>query len=58
MEVLNDIGCTVKPPQASLYIWAKVPPHYTSVEFATDLLEQSGVVVIPAPATGRPVRAM
>ena len=51
-EVLNDIGCTAEPPKASLYIWAKVPPNYTSVEFAADLLEQSGILVIPGTGYG------
>ncbi len=52
VEVLNDIGCTVRPPQAGLYIWAKVPPNYTSMEFATELLEQTGVLVIPGTGYG------
>ncbi|MCL2150571.1 MAG: LL-diaminopimelate aminotransferase [Dehalococcoidia bacterium] len=51
-EVLSDIGCTVEPPKASLYIWAKVPPNYTSVEFAAELLDQVGVLVIPGTGYG------
>jgi LL-diaminopimelate aminotransferase len=52
IDVLNDIGCTAQPPKASLYIWAKVPPGYTSMEFAADLLEQVGVLVIPGTGYG------
>jgi len=52
VDVLTDIGCTVSKPQASLYIWAKVPPGYTSLEFSTDLLEQVGVLVIPGTGYG------
>lgn len=52
VDVLNDIGCETQSPKASLYIWARVPPGYTSLEFATDLLEQVGVVVIPGTGYG------
>lgn len=52
VETLSDIGCTVEPPRASLYVWAKVPPNYTAAEFATDLLDQVGVLVIPGTGYG------
>ncbi len=52
VEVLNDIGCTVAPPKASLYVWAHVPPNYTSMEFAAELLDQTGVLVIPGTGYG------
>jgi LL-diaminopimelate aminotransferase len=47
IEVLNKIGVAVTPPKASLYIWAKVPDGYNSVDFTTDLLDQAGVAVTP-----------
>lgn len=53
VDMLNRIGLETKPPKASLYIWAKVPEGYTSVELATDLLEQVGVVVTPGIGYGR-----
>ena len=53
IESLNDIGVKAKPPRASLYIWAKVPEGYTSMEFADDLLGQVGVVVIPGTGYGK-----
>ena len=53
MEVLEDIGLEVRPMQAGLYVWAKVPKGYTSVEFANDLLEKVGVVVIPGIGYGK-----
>jgi len=52
IEVLNDIGCIAVPPKAGLYIWAKVPPKYTSAEFAADLLDQSGILVVPGTSYG------
>jgi len=53
IEVLNNIGLEARPPKASLYIWAKVPPDYNSVDFATDLLEKVGVVVTPGVGYGK-----
>ncbi len=53
VDMLNDIGIEAKPPKASLYVWAKVPEGYNSVDFATDLLEQVGVVVTPGIGYGQ-----
>lgn len=52
IELLSDMGLKVQPPKASLYVWAKIPEGYTSMEFANDLLEQVGVVVIPGTGYG------
>jgi LL-diaminopimelate aminotransferase len=53
IEVLNNIGLEAKPPKASLYVWAKVPKDYNSMDFATDLLEKVGVVVTPGVGYGK-----
>jgi len=53
IETLNSIGLEAKPPKASLYIWAKVPEGYKSVDLATELLEEVGVVVTPGLSYGR-----
>jgi LL-diaminopimelate aminotransferase len=52
-EVLNNIGVQATPPKGSLYIWAKVPEGYNSVDFTTDLLDQVGVAVTPGVGYGR-----
>lgn len=52
-EVLTSIGLEVTIPKASLYIWAKVPEGYNSVDFTTDLLDQVGVAVTPGVGYGR-----
>ena len=52
VDVLNDIGCVAQAPKASLYVWAKVPPGYTSMEFSANLLDQVGVLVIPGTGYG------
>ena len=52
VDMLNSIGLETKPPKASLYVWAKVPKGYTSVEFANALLEEIGIVVTPGVGYG------
>jgi len=53
VNMLNSIGLEAKPPKASLYVWAKVPQGYTSVEFTNELLEKVGVVVTPGTGYGK-----
>ena len=52
-EVLNNIGLQVTPPKASLYVWARVPEGYNSVDFTADLLDQVGVAVTPGVGYGQ-----
>jgi LL-diaminopimelate aminotransferase len=52
VDTLNKMGLEAKPPKASLYIWAKVPHGFTSVEFTNDLLDKTGVVVTPGTGYG------
>ena len=52
VDTLNKMGLEAKPPKASLYIWARVPKGYTSVEFANDLLDKVGVLVMPGVGYG------
>jgi len=49
---LTKIGLRVRPPRASLYLWARLPEGQTSVEFATRLLDETGVVVTPGVGYG------
>ena len=53
IETLNSIGLEAKPARASLYVWAKVPDDYTSVEFANEILEKFGIVVTPGTGYGK-----
>ena len=53
VDMLSSIGLEAKSPKASLYIWVKIPAGYTSAEFASDLLEQVGVVVTPGLGYGK-----
>jgi len=53
VEMLNSIGLETRKPKGGLYIWAKVPDGYTSVQLATELLEKVGVVVTPGTGYGK-----
>ncbi len=53
LQILNQIGLKAKPPRARLYIWARVPDGYNSIEFATTLLDEAGVVVTPGVSYGK-----
>ena len=47
VAALARMGLGVRPPKASLYIWARLPEGRTSLEFASRLLDDIGVVVTP-----------
>ena len=51
-ETLTRIGLQVHVPKASLYIWAKVPEAYNSIDFTADMLDQVGVAVTPGVGYG------
>ena len=53
VDTLNKMGLEAVSPKASLYIWAKVPTGYTSLDFTNDLLDKVGVVVTPGTGYGR-----
>lgn len=53
IETLKRIGLEVEAPKASLYIWAKTPDGYSSVEFTADLLEQVNVAITPGTGYGK-----
>lgn len=50
---LKDMGLEVTPPKASLYVWAHVPPDYTSAQFAAKLIDEAAVVVTPGSGYGK-----
>ena len=52
VEALKSMGIQVKPPKATLYIWAPVPKGFTSAQFAAKLLEETHIVVTPGDGFG------
>ena len=53
VTVLNQIGLLVSSPQASLYIWTRVPNGFSSATFATALLDDLDIVVTPGSSYGK-----
>ncbi len=53
VSALRSMGMTVEVPQASLYIWARVPDGFSSAEFAARLLEDIDIVVTPGSSYGQ-----
>jgi LL-diaminopimelate aminotransferase len=52
IEALAGIGLPADPPQATPYIWVRVPEEHTSETFTELVLEEAGVVVSPGPSFG------
>lgn len=52
VEGFKSIGVKAEPPKGSFFIWAPVPKGYTSTEFMTNVLEQTGVILTPGNAFG------
>jgi len=49
---IRAVGLTVTPPKATFYLWVKVPPGYSSVSFASLVLDKAGVVLTPGSGFG------
>jgi len=52
LEALAEVGWTIAPPKATMFIWAPVPKGWTSRQISREMLYQAGVVVIPGDAFG------
>ncbi len=55
VQALNQIGWDVPTPNATMYIWAKLPPKWAhdSIEFCTELVCQTGVAASPGVGFGK-----
>ncbi|MMZ69339.1 LL-diaminopimelate aminotransferase [compost metagenome] len=50
---LNALGWEIEKPEATMFVWAMIPPHYEkSEDFAMDMVKRSGVIVTPGSAFG------
>ncbi|HZW81937.1 MAG TPA: LL-diaminopimelate aminotransferase [Candidatus Deferrimicrobium sp.] len=53
VDGLASAGWQIPKPKASMFLWAPLPKgHHSSMEFATQLLKATGVLVIPGVAFG------
>jgi LL-diaminopimelate aminotransferase len=50
---LREAGLTFNIPQATFYIWVRVPTGHTSASFADHLLNKAGIMVTPGHGFGK-----
>ena len=55
IAALNNIGWQVSKPNATMYLWAKLPKVWenSSIEFCTKLVAQTGVALAPGAGFGK-----
>lgn len=49
---LTQLGMQVQKPAATFYLWVKVPPRFTSMDFSAHLLDKAGVLATPGNGFG------
>jgi LL-diaminopimelate aminotransferase len=49
---IRRLGLQSQTPAASFYIWAQIPAGFHSLEFASELLEATGVSLTPGTVFG------
>lgn len=52
IDGLNAMGWNLEKPKATIYVWAPVPKGYTSISFAEEVFEKTGVVITPGNGYG------
>jgi LL-diaminopimelate aminotransferase len=52
VDGLRQLGLPVTAPSASIYVWAPVPPGWSSLDFTTAVLEAAHVSLTPGPVFG------
>jgi acetylornithine aminotransferase len=53
LDALRRVGCRVAGSQATMYLWVEVPGGESSESFASRLLEEHGIAVVPGSYLGR-----
>jgi len=54
VDGLNELGWQIPKPKASMFIWAPIPEKFnSSLEFAKELAEKTGVIVVPGIGFGQ-----
>lgn len=52
VDGLRSVGWEVRKPKATMFIWAPIPPGWTSRQISREMLLSAGVVAIPGDAFG------
>ena len=53
VQGLNEAGWDLRPSRGTFYLWAPVPEGYSSTDFVSMILEQTGVVLTPGRGFGK-----
>ena len=53
LNVIREIGLKARTPEATFYIWAKIPQGYASIDFTKKLLDEAGIAVTPGIGYGK-----
>lgn len=53
VDGLASIGWPVAKPKATMFLWARVPGNLNDRDFAFELMEETGVIVVPGSGFGR-----
>ncbi len=51
--LLRKLGLPCEVPRATFYLWAQVPPGYSSASFTERVLKEAGVVITPGSGFGK-----
>ena len=51
-DLATKLNCTYDEDASGLFVWAKLPPHFNSVEFADLLLKEHSIFVAPGSVFG------
>ncbi|MGE4548952.1 MAG: aminotransferase class I/II-fold pyridoxal phosphate-dependent enzyme [Intestinibacillus sp.] len=50
---LRAVGWEVEDAHATMFVWAKIPPHFSSsTQFVLELMEKTGVICVPGESFG------
>lgn len=50
---MNGYGVYPRVPKATMYVWLRIPPGYTSLSFSDKLLDEKSIVVSPGDSFGK-----
>jgi aspartate/methionine/tyrosine aminotransferase len=54
VQAMENIGWSVAVPEATMYLWAKLPePYQDSIEFCVNLVKETGVAIAPGRGFGK-----
>ncbi len=53
VPALNRVGLTCKKPEATFYVWAKLPKGVKSQDFVLNLIQKQGIVATPGKGFGQ-----